>query len=234
MSVTDTPMQPETLVHDWHTQPRGARIIANPVDVMFDYDDVIFRTMLSIHDLACAAGLNPKGNDPAWSGWESYEMPDGTPCPPEVYWDLWSDFALSGGYVNTPPIAEAAEAMRRLHFAGHRIHIVTARGFMAHADDIRRWTVEHTEEFAIPWRTLTFAQDKVAAQVDIFRMIHEEPAEGLRFDYAIDDSPKHVNALRDAGVQAYLLNHVHNKLDPSPWRTESVGAFVDMILEETA
>lgn len=224
-------MQPETIVRDWHTQPRGARIIGNPLDIMFDYDDVVFRTMWSIHDLAFEAGLHNNDVDPCWSGWEAYRMPDGSPCTPEVYWDLWSDFALSGGYTSTPPIAEAAEAMRRLYFAGHRIHIVTARGFMNHASDIRRWTVEHTEEFAIPWHTLTFAQDKVAAMWDLSRAGEMSDE---RFDYAIDDSPKHVNALRETGVEAYLLDHVHNKLEPSPWRTESVGAFVDLILEENA
>ena len=227
MSVTDTTMQPETLVHDWHTQPRGARIIENPLDIMFDCDDVYFRTMLSIHDLAFEAGLHNNDVDPTWSGWEAYG------CSPEVYWDLWSDFALSGGYTNTPPIAEAAEAMRRLYFAGHRIHIVTARGFMNHASDIRRWTVEHAEEFGIPWHTLTFAQDKVAAMSDLTEAGHAYGNVVAGFNYAIDDSPKHVNALRDAGVQAYLLNHVHNKLDPSPWRIETVSAFADMILEET-
>jgi len=237
MGVTDTAMRPETHVRDWHTAPRGAQVIENPVDVMFDYDDVLFPTMMSIHDLARAAGLHDGTVEPAWSGWEVYRLPDGTPCPPEVYWDLWSDFALSGGYTSTPPIAEAAEAMRRLYFAGHRIHIVTARGFMNHASDIRRWTLEHTEEFAIPWHTLTFAQDKVAAMADIFPVdpwANSTPIEDTRFDYAIDDSPKHITALRNVGVSAYLLNHVHNKLDPSPWRVGTVGEFVDMILEENA
>ena len=72
------------------------------VDVMFDFDDVIFPTMVSIHDLAHAAGLHDNDVDPTWSGWEAYG------CSPEVYWDLWSDFALAGGYTSTPPIAEAA------------------------------------------------------------------------------------------------------------------------------
>lgn len=230
MGVTDPTMQPETIVRDLgFGLPRQK--VANPLDIMFDYDDVVFRTMWSIHDLACEAGLNPKGNDPSWSGWESYELPDGSPCPPDVYWDLWSQFALAGGYTSTPPIAEAAEAMRRLYFAGHRIHIVTARGFMDHASDIRRWTLEHTEEFAIPWHTLTFAQDKVAAMWELSRSAEMGDE---AFDYAIDDSPKHIAALRDAGVQAYLLDHVHNRLDPSPWRAESVSAFADLILEENA
>lgn len=234
--TTFATMEPETIVRDWHTALRGARMIADPLDIMFDFDDVLFPTMWSIHGLACEAGLNPKGNDPRWSGWEAYELADGTPCPPEVYWDLWSDFALAGGYTSTPPIAEAAEAMRRLYFAGHRIHIVTARGFMAHASDIRRWTVEHTEEFAIPWHTLTFAQDKVAAMADIFPIdpwANSTPIKETRFDYAIDDSPKHVQALRAAGVEAYLLDHVHNR-DATSWRINTVSDFADMILQENA
>lgn len=213
-------LEPETFVADWHTLPRGAAIIENPLDIMFDYDDVVFPTMMSIHDLAREAGLHDGTVDPAWQGWEAYG------CSEEVYWDLWSDFALSGGYTSTAPIPEAVEAMRRLYFAGHRIHIVTARGFMSHASDIRTWTREHVEEFAVPWHTLTFARDKVAAAARIF------DSEWRTFDYAIDDSPKNIEALRGAGIKAYLLDHVHNTTHEYDMRVASVGDFADIILQE--
>lgn len=242
-AVTDPKMRPETHVRPWQSLLRGARVLEAPKDVMFDYDDVVFPTMYSIHDLAREAGLHNGDVEPSWSGWERYTLPDGTPCPPEVYWDLWSDFAVRGGYLNTPPIPEAAEAMRRLYFAGHRIHIVTARGFMAHATDIRRWTLEHTEEFGIPWHTLTFAKDKPAAMADVFKA-SPNPGNGCKgtFDYAIDDSPKNFEALFDAGVESFLLDHAHNvdyvhPMDKWIWgkyRVGSVTEFVDMILEEAS
>lgn len=237
MGVTDTKQVPEVIVCDWRNQQRGAAIIEQPYDVMFDIDDVIFPTMMSIHDLARQAGLHDGSVNPTWSGWEVYKLPDGSPCPPEVYWDLWSDFAASGGYVETPPIPEAAEALRRLYFAGHRIHLVTARGFMAHADDIRRWTQEWRDEWAIPWHTLTFAQDKPGIMPEVLRASPNPDNPCKRFfEFAIDDSPKNFEALWEAGVDSFLLDHVHNAdwvwpKNAGAHRMPSVTAFADYIEE---
>lgn len=231
-------LHPETFVADWHTMPRGAKILELPYDVMWDIDDVVFRTMHSIHDLALEAGLHDGSVKPAWRGWEVYRLPDGSPCPPQVYWDLWSDFAAQGGYVNTPPIQEAAEAMRRLYFAGHRIHLVTARGFMNHAEDIRRWTREWLEEYALPWHTLTFARDKVAAMDDVMTT-SPNPGNPCKryFEFAIDDSPKNWQALFDAGVESFLLDHDHNEDFTAPpniggqIRVKTPTEFADIVLE---
>lgn len=243
MTVTDPHLLPETIVQPWQLRLRGARILDLPKDIMVDIDDVVFPTMYSIHDLAREAGLHDGTVEPRWTGWEVYRLPDGTPCPPEVYWDLWSEFALRGGYLSTPPIQEAAEAIRRLYFAGHRIHYVTARGFMAHATDIRRWTAQWIEDYAMPWHTLTFARDKVTAMEDVMR-VSPNPGNPCKrfFDYAIDDAPKNWLNLFDAGVEAYLLDHVHNAdyvYDPGPgnefygeYRVPDVPTFATMILED--
>lgn len=227
--MTDPGLLPETFYPAWQQFPRGAKWISDPLDVMWDIDDVIFPTMMSIHELARQAGYHNGDVDPTWSGWEPYGI------EPQAYWDLWSDFALANGYLDTEPIAEAVEALRRLYFEGHRIHFVTARGFMNHASDIRRWTIQWIEEFGLPWHSLTFARDKVAAQATLWPRFYDErvTARFTFFDYAIDDSPKNVDQLRADGVDAYLLNHVHNKdYDPeAEHRVPSVEAFVDMILE---
>jgi hypothetical protein len=246
-------LEPETIVHPYaHFNPRwiidtrvdGAILMQGPehvFDVMFDIDDVLCPTIDSIHQLAFEAGLHDGTIEPAWDGAGQYG------CDPQAYWDLWSVFAANGGYVNTPPIEEAAEALRRLYWAGHRIHLVTARGFMAHATEIRQWTPEWLENFALPWHTLTFAQDKVAAMSEILidfatpNKIHAEiygdamrETFDLRFDYAIDDRAKTIDALRAVGVDAYLLTHSHNREDHSEHRVGTVTEFVDLILEETA
>lgn len=236
MIVTDSSLKPEFHRRPWQMMERGARMLDDPAKVMWDIDDVLFPTMYSIHDLARDAGLHNGDVEPRWSGWEVYKLPDGTPCPPEVYWDLWSDFAAAGGYTKTPPIPEAAEALRELYFAGHEIHLVTARGFMAHAEDIRRWTVEWVEEWALPWHTLTFAKDKPAAMRTLLETGPFDPPQRFEdglFDYAIDDSPRNVEALIDAGVNAYLLDHAHNlDHDGVLPRVPSASAFVKMILED--
>lgn len=192
--------------------------------LMVDIDDVIFPTMSSIHALAHEKGLHDGTAKMAWSGWESYSLPNGDPCPPEIYWDLWSEFAITDGYINTPPIDDAVNALRWLYWEGHTIHLVTARGFMAHADDIRRWTKDWVEEYAIPHETLTFSQNKAAAQEDL----------GVRFDFAVDDSPKNVEGLRFHNVRAYLLDHEHNESAevPADWRTPSLWEWAYIIEKE--
>jgi 5'(3')-deoxyribonucleotidase len=185
-------------------------------ELMVDIDDVIFPTMQSIHDLAREAELHDGTAPMRWKGWESYN------CDEQDYWDIWSEFALKGGYLNTEPIPEAVEALRWLLWEGHQIHLVTARGFMAHAEDIRAWTPEWLEEFGIPHHTLTFARDKVKAQYDL----------GVRFDFAIDDSPKNVEALTAAGVRAYLLDHQHNEDHESDQRVSSLWEWAFIIEKE--
>lgn len=175
--------------------------MTRPLELMVDIDDVIFPTMVSIHDLAEQAGLHDGTGKMAWSGWESYELPDGTPCPPQVYWDLWSEFAALGGYLDTEPIPGAIEALRFAMWEGHNIHLVTARGFMNHAEDIRAWTLQWVANFAVPHKTLTFAKDKVQAMHDL----------GVTFDSAIDDSPSNYGKLDTAGVEVYLQDHPHNE-----------------------
>lgn len=188
--------------------------------LMVDIDDVLIPTMASIHEIARSRGLHDGSARMAWAGWEAYG------CHPEDYWDCWTHFAATGGYVDTPPIPEAAEALRALYWEGHQIHLVTARGFMSHSNDIRAWTPQWVEEHAIPHHTLTFAQDKVAAQDDL----------GVRFDYAIDDSPKNIRALTADGIRAYLLNHQHNEADdiPADQRVATVTEWATIITKEAA
>jgi FMN phosphatase YigB (HAD superfamily) len=227
VTVTNPDLKPALILPAWQDVPRGAKWISNPFDVMIDIDDVIFPTMMAIHELAREKGYHNGDVDPTWTGWQTYNIPE------QAYWDLWSDFALANGYLETPPIEEAVEELRRLYFEGHRVHLVTARGFMAHATDIRAWTQTWIEEFAIPWHSLTFARDKVAAQWPLAERFQGGlSSREVFFDYALDDSPRNVKGLRRAGVAAYLLDHVHNKSHIYDQRVATVGEFVDMILEE--
>jgi hypothetical protein len=193
-------------------------------EVMVDIDDVLMPTIDSIHELARQAGLHDGTVEPSWAGWDAYG------CDEAVYWALWTQFAEEGGYVATQPIPGSVEALRRLLWAGHRIHLVTARGFMAHAEEIRAWTPQWVEEFAIPHHSLTFAQDKVAAMRSLVAP-RSDQAYGA-FDYAIDDSPRNIRALLEVGVDAYLLNHPHNRDVTDLPRIHSVDAFVDHVIQE--
>ena len=186
------------------------------LNLMVDIDEVLFPLGDSIHALAHEAGLHD--NSEPWLMWEAYLQYG---CEPDVYWDLWGDFAAAGGYAHTPPIPGSVEALRHLYFEGHTINLVTARGFMKNAENIRRWTPEWIEEFAVPHHTLTFAKDKVAAQAELGA-----------YDVAIDDSPKNYLALEDAGVNVWMQTHSHNQAFDATCRVRDVwqwAAIVDKV-----
>lgn len=216
-----------TMVHeqeiiraDWRKMLRGAKMRdLSTLDLMVDIDEVCMATVDHIHQIAFERGIHD-GSQPmrTWAGYEQYGVPE------QVYWDLWSDFALDGGYLSSPPIEGAVEALREAYFEGHRIHLVTARGFMQHATDIRSWTQEWIADNAIPWHTIVFTRDKVAVQRDL----------AIRFDYSFDDSPKNTFALRADGVLAYLVNHPHNETEDYDLRVPSLAAGIEIALKEAS
>lgn len=179
------------------------------LNLMVDIDDVLFPLIDSIHAIAVEEGLHDGSTGPEWAGWELYG------CTEERYWDLWATFSIRKGYLETPPIQRQVEALRHLYFEGHRINLVTARGFMANAKRIRRWTAEWIEEFAVPHHTLTFAKDKAATQAELGA-----------FDLAIDDSPSNYTALEEAGVNVWLQHHHHNRLFEADARVNDLWEWV--------
>lgn len=186
-------------------------------DLMVDIDDVVFPLIDQIHGIAQARGYHDGSVGPEWDAMQ-YGVPE------TDYWDLWAEFTLADGYLRTEPDPAALAALRFLMWEGHRIHLVTARGFMANAERIREWTPEWLEEFAVPHATLTFSQDKPGAQEVL----------GVKFDFAIDDHPKNYTALDSAGIEVYLLSHHHNRLADVGRRVPSVWEWAHIIEKRSA
>lgn len=181
-------------------------------DLMVDIDDVVFPLIDQIHERARVKGYHDGTIGPEWSSTQY-------PCSEEDYWELWADFTLANGYMTTEPDPRTLEALRFLMWEGHRIHLVTARGFMKNAEEIRAWTPQWLEEWAVPHETLTFSQDKPASQAEL----------GVTFDFAIDDHPKNYAALDAAGVEVYLLSHHHNRLAEVERRVDNVWEWASII-----
>lgn len=175
------------------------------LNLMVDIDDVLFPLIDSIHGIALEEGLHDGSIGPEWAGWTAYN------CSEERYWDLWATFSIRKGYTLTPPIPDRLEALRHLYFEGHRINLVTARGFFSNGNRVKKWTQEWLEEFAVPHHTLTFAKDKVGAQAELGA-----------YDLAIDDSPHNYTSLEDAGVNVWLQHHHHNRLFDAEARVNDV------------
>lgn len=108
------------------------------------------------------------------------------------------------------------DQMRRLRYAGHRLHIVTAR------------TSEISEFYArevcrrenVPLDSITFTKDKAP-------MVDE-----LDASFALDDGPHNYTALDQDGCNAYLMDAPHNQHfnDPLVRRVESMKNFANTVL----
>lgn len=193
------------------------------LNVMGDIDDVFFPWADTVHEKCHIAGLHD-GRAPwrTWHMWEDYG------CSKEAWLDVIAEATIEGMYVHTEPYPGAVAAWNRLrwHFGQYvGLHLVTARGFMEHAEDIRKWTPAWVEEYGIAHDTLTFAKNKpdVPAQLGI-----------PRFDYAIDDGVHNYEALDSDGVKVYLLSRPHNRDFPAERRVETIDEFVDIIIKEAA
>lgn len=184
-------------------------------NLMVDIDDVLFPLAPGLHRKAHELGLHDNTEEAlrVWHGWQQYG------CAKEKWLEVFEALHAEDYYLKAEPYRGAVRALRELYWEGHTINLVTARGFMARAGDIRRWTHEWVEDHAIPGR-VTFAKDKVAAQASLGR-----------FDFAIDDGTHNYLALRADGVNVSLLTVPHNEDDhiPANERVSSVEEWADYI-----
>lgn len=189
-------------------------------DIMVDIDDVIVPWFETV-DAKCRKTWDTPANHPpcqSWHMWEHYGRSR----------KEWTEVVIScvadGLYHSIEPLPYAKEAVNLLRWDGHRVHIVTARGFMASGGNIREWTPAYLQEFGIGYDTLTFAKDKVAAQSEL----------GARFDFAIDDGVHNFTALQADGVNVALHTAPHNVDFETPHRVGSLWEFARRIVERAA
>ena len=186
------------------------------LNIMVDIDEVIFPLGDSIHALAHREGLHD--NSQPWMQWEAWLQYG---CSEEAYWHIWEIFSKEGYYTSIAPEDGDVQALYKLIDDGHRINLVTARGFFANGTDVRRWTEEWLRKFMIPHHTLTFTQDKPATQRHLGR-----------FDLAIDDSPENYAALDADGVQVWLQDHPYNRHFEDARRIEDLSMFATLAAVE--
>ena len=178
-----------------------------------DVDDVIFPWYERAHVACMIAGITGGVDPTTWSPHEEYG------CSEKDWHDVLEAATLDGSLLSGDPYPGSVEALQRLEGAGHRIHLVTARGFLAQGHLIRKQTIDWLHEHKVPHDTLTFSKDKTLVRADVF----------------IDDSTRNVEALERAGVRTFMLSRPHNSRSTtySP-RVDSLSEFVDIILSEDA
>lgn len=184
-----------------------------------DIDDVLHPWGAGAHALCEAAGITQGRLYSGWRMWEDYG------CTKDEWLAVINRAVLEGGLYDIPPIPGSVEALRRLHFAGHQIHLVTARGFFENGELIKQHTYEWVEEFAVPHRTLTFAKDKPAA-------VAELRIGGFPISHFVDDGVHNFEALETVqDLDVRLLTAPHNGSFYTPFRIETMDEFADLVLE---
>jgi hypothetical protein len=184
-------------------------------DIGVDIDDVLHPWSTIVHDLCYAAGLHD--GSPYEGGWKMFEHYG---CTEEEWGEVIGRAIEEGGLYDAPPIPEAVEGLRRLKWLGHRIHLVTARGFLAGGEEIKRQTELWVPEYAVPCDSLTFSKDKAAV------------ANELGLDFFIDDGVHNFEAIQqDAkNCEPYLLSAAHNRDYWTPFRLETMDEFVELVI----
>lgn len=189
-------------------------------DIGVDVDDVLYPWYETAHKLCEKAGITNGIRPKTW------RMADEYGCDIDLWANTLKAGALTGEMYGQPPIPGAVEALRRLMFAGHRIHLITARGTAAwqppeEKAEIHRQSLAWFEEYAVPHDTVTFASDKATLAVD------------NNLDYFIDDG---VHNFQDLEMRAkncvpYLLTAPHNGDFYTPFRLETMDEFAELVIE---
>lgn len=173
-----------------------------------DIDDCLVPWYGPAHDACVRAGITAGVTPKTWSPFEEYG------CTDQDWYDALEVATLDGTLYDHPPFPGAVAALRALQAAGHTIHLVTARGFFVHGELIRRKTIEMLGDYAVPHNTLTFSSDKTIVRTDAF----------------VDDHPKHIVALLEAGTPAYLVDAPHNQDAAGYRRVHDLVDFADQVL----
>lgn len=186
--------------------------MADATDFIFsvDLDGVVFDYEQAMRDyVAFERGLDPATLPPltSWSlvasGWPFADEDDFLATHARAVAD-------GGLFVRMPAFAGVSQALWRLSDAEVHIRIVTARlatngtHAVAVADTVRALDVHK-----IPYRELLFTAHKDQAlsgpaAADPQRLLH------------IDDSPKQLQTLQDAGVPTIVMDQAYNRHIPGP------------------
>lgn len=184
-------------------------------DIMLDVDDVIVPWFDTV-DAKCREMWDI---DPSYPPCEAWSMHGHYGRTREEWEQVVIAATVDGLYTNIDPFPGVVAGINGLLWRGHRIHIVTARGFMANGENIRRWTHEYLHRYAIGYTTLTFAKKKSSAMKEL----------GLEFDFAIDDGVHNYEDLALAGVNVFLQDAPHNRSFDTSFRVGSLWEFAQIV-----
>lgn len=109
-----------------------------------------------------------------------------------------------GLYANLAEIPGAAAALQEISEAGAHIHIITSRFVLPHQHRmVMSQTVENLDALGIPFRGISFENDKSTIMADLY----------------VDDAPHNITSLRALGRDVLTFDALYNHDIPGPRAT---------------
>lgn len=171
-------------------------------NVMFQVGVNAYLRQQGYTDLRCDPGNYHFWRD--W-GWED-----------ERWQEFWKAGVEAEVIFNNAPFRGAVEAMNSLYDAGHKIHIVTFRGWPDRPGLAERVTENWLNDRGFKYHSLTFSEDKTIINTDVF----------------VEDNLTNYQDLTAAGTECYLITRPWNKGAKVERRVRSVAEFARTILEK--
>jgi hypothetical protein len=178
------------------------------LDVAYDWDGVISSFHSSVDKWLKMNGYDLKASQTNWNFWQDWGWSN------SKFHKFWVDGVRAGVIFASKPYAGAVEGINSVYDAGHKVHIITHRGWKKYPGLAEDLTAVCAENFGIKYHSLTFSEDKTC----------------VRTDMMVDDKPENYEALVAAGTDAYLLTRPWNKHIKGAQRVRSAAEFSRIVL----
>jgi hypothetical protein len=178
-------------------------------DVGFDYDGCISSFQRGVEQQLRNKGFKDLKCDPL-----KYHFHRDWGWSDEEFQEFWKQGVRDGVIFAAKPYPGAVEAVNDIYDAGHRVHIITHRGWEDEPGLAEDLTAATLERDGFRYHSLTFTDHKP----------------DVKTDFMVDDLPKNYDALVAAGTEAYLLTRPWNEGLEGYRRVRSVREFSRRVL----
>lgn len=178
--------------------------------VMWDNDGVMSDWVGNFYPWLCKKMGWVQTEWEIWHHYRNHEMHDAE------FVAALKEYAEEGGFAEQQIYSDVRTAIQKIKAHGDSQHVVTDRPEAAQADTAW-WVDTYTPEID----TLSFSRDKT-----VFKEYDDGPY------YALDDRVENVQAMIDAGIQAFLLDRPWNRNVDLP-RVFSATEFAEVVTSST-